>query len=671
MQAKKEQLSQTLLESFHKIPQIVIQNRIALPPEMFSSSGSKCTWFNLVLPDVEHIRSQIDKEIAWGNYPTTLHIDVCLSAHSLEKHILLERWKVGLKASNADSRVHDFATVYKKLLILMRQLMSLILILPSTRLVTATHSNMGDAPFALYYQLYSYSQEQKTFDSKSRDYSFRAIDTSLGRLHVMVLYRVDTDFEFARTKPANTNFFVIPEYFPTRPAYQNAPARQASLNGSQGRLSHTRDDEKGMTTSTSHSPVSIPPPPVIPAPKRNTPPFTAVNSRSREQLLIREKPSRSPAQSRRHGNQNVKNSSKSAQAAGFTVLESMSGDPWNNTNDKKKLENYHKRVGRSHSSSPAHSCESSHRSISGSPSLNATRQAHISDRPRVRPGFERRSSFHSNAPYPRFGAKQVQQLNVNRTRTASPYANNYSPLFTPGSARPSQWSIQPPNMDIGPPTLALTSLVTTEMTPPIRGLSENLGSHQTTPLNRLGLGPSCVPSGQRSVTESVERIREQFVQHRGENVDNLPPILALVSQDNSPHQFSRDLRLSKKIEKSAVTSSPPGKELPPFSLLDDQELQLKTLDQDKKEWELKLNGPTSASLQAEDSTGAFLALESFNGAEMSFALPGNQDEESLIGSFVQTCYRFDQLDLFKSQGRENWTLGELEKVVMELENRFC
>merc|ERR1719233_2454622 len=160
-----------------------------------------------------------------------------------------------------------------------------------------------------------------------------------------------------------------------------------------------------MTSSTSHSPVNIPPPPVVPAPKRSTPPLTAVNSRTREQPIMRvRRNSHSPAESRRHGNQNVKKSYRTAQAAGFTVLESISGDPCTNQSDKRKLENYHKRVGRSHSNSPANSFESSHRSISISPGLNAIRQAHISDRPRVVPGFERRSSFrtHESKPYSRF-----------------------------------------------------------------------------------------------------------------------------------------------------------------------------------------------------------------------------------------------------------------------------
>merc|ERR1719233_972592 len=129
-----------------------------------------------------------------------------------------------------------------------------------------------------------------------------------------------------------------------------------------------------MTSSTSHSPVNIPPPPVVPAPKRSTPPLTAVNSRTREQPIMRvRRNSHSPAESRRHGNHNVKKSYKTAQAAGFTVLESMSGVPWNTGNDKKKQENYHKKTGRSHSNSPVNSVDSSHRSISGSPSLNATR----------------------------------------------------------------------------------------------------------------------------------------------------------------------------------------------------------------------------------------------------------------------------------------------------------
>lgn len=490
----------------------------------------------------------------------------------------------------------------------------------------------------------------------------------------MVLYRVDTDFEFARTKPANTNFFVIPEYFPTRPAYHSLPARQVSLTGSRGRSSQTREDEKGVSPSTSHSPARLPPPPVVPAPKRSTPPFTAVNSsssRSGEQPTKGIRLSHSPVHSGRHTSHNVKKSYRTAQAAGFTVLESMSDDPWGHrypANDKRKIENYHRRFGRSHSNSPANSIESSHNSTTGSPKLNATTfQAHISDRPK---GLERRSSLPSTIPYPRFGSRQVQPLNINRNR--SPY---YSPLFPPGSSRPSAWSNQPSNFDIGPPTIPLASLVSSEMSPPIRGLSEKLGSHQTTPLNRLGLGTSCVPTGHRSHTEPVERIRAQsYTQPRGESIDsNLPPILALVSQE-SPQSYSLRGLSQRPIVDSSETLHLLGQQtsiIPPFSLLDNGEQNLDILVPAEKERELKIDIPATTSVRAEESTGAFLSPESLNGAQMSFALPGNEDEESLIGSFVQTCHRFEQLDLFKSQGRENWTLGELEKVVLELESRLC
>jgi autophagy-related protein 13 len=126
---------------------------------------------------------------------------------------LIERWSVSCerRAIRKPSPV-DVAVVYKRLILLLRSLFSMLRILPAFALYQKAESaRQGNTP-SQFILSYSLSSEPKAvFSSPPSNFVFAPVDATSGRLHLSVFYRENCNFAFATPSP-HMNSLIIHDY---------------------------------------------------------------------------------------------------------------------------------------------------------------------------------------------------------------------------------------------------------------------------------------------------------------------------------------------------------------------------------------------------------------------------------------------------------------------------
>jgi hypothetical protein len=229
-QSKPIDPSKIVRECIHKLGQIAIQTRIPNISQLNAANSTINTggastdiassklstankWFNLNTQDVSFLRNQIEQQLKQEGPDSPISIDFILSEGS--NKILLERWSfhhvyntsfpntLPLTMSSADQ-----AAMYRKMIVLVRNVFATIRLLPTQALFRLTQQLLSEnspksasLPYNLEFSMRSGNSSSAAlpFDQTPNHFPFNSIATNKGKLAVSVYYRPEIDFSFLPT----------------------------------------------------------------------------------------------------------------------------------------------------------------------------------------------------------------------------------------------------------------------------------------------------------------------------------------------------------------------------------------------------------------------------------------------------------------------------------------
>eukprot|EP01103_Thecamoeba_quadrilineata_P010990 TRINITY_DN251_c1_g1_i1.p1 TRINITY_DN251_c1_g1~~TRINITY_DN251_c1_g1_i1.p1 ORF type:complete len:641 (-),score=93.24 TRINITY_DN251_c1_g1_i1:60-1982(-) len=219
-QNKYENIIKVIKECYNKMAQVIIQSRVQC--RNLRKQTKKSKWFNLETDDITSISEQL-QHLSNNNILKNISIEIYfnqqhnpLAAYSLpDKHsILLERWRISYDPIANPVGAIEPATVYKRAVVLIRSLYSLLRILPSNRLSRRIHKT---EPLESHISYTIHSQDSKSqFNNQVSEFKFGALTSPYGILTSSVQYRNTCDFDLKSPSVVINSKMIIPEYSPTQ-----------------------------------------------------------------------------------------------------------------------------------------------------------------------------------------------------------------------------------------------------------------------------------------------------------------------------------------------------------------------------------------------------------------------------------------------------------------------
>jgi len=190
-----------------KVVQVIVQSRLGEKLNTCSkptSSGSD--WFNLTIEDNDEILDETKRAISSTPLPGQPPLYVEISLQTQEDTLILELWSLSFKQDMVDPNVRILYTVYNRMALLLKSVISVTRVIPAYKL-----SRVKTSDYKMYYKIYTSDQQRNLSEMLGAEYKhveLGTVGTPFGGLVFDVSYR--TRLEIV---PVNSTMMIKSDHY--------------------------------------------------------------------------------------------------------------------------------------------------------------------------------------------------------------------------------------------------------------------------------------------------------------------------------------------------------------------------------------------------------------------------------------------------------------------------
>lgn len=170
-----------------KAAQIIVQSRSGEKVSTKCKPNSSGTdWFNLAIHDLPEVLIEAKKTLCCEIVNSTIPLCIEISLKTVEGDtMVLETWSLGVLPENSDPTVRVTYTVYNRMSILLKSLLSVSRITPAYKL----SRRQGPDSYVICYRIYMGEPQLHTLGDNYKHVRVGQLCTPVGTIHLSVSYR--------------------------------------------------------------------------------------------------------------------------------------------------------------------------------------------------------------------------------------------------------------------------------------------------------------------------------------------------------------------------------------------------------------------------------------------------------------------------------------------------
>ncbi|XP_053970878.1 autophagy-related protein 13 homolog isoform X2 [Hylaeus anthracinus] len=214
-----------------KAAQIIVQSRSGEKVSTKCKPNSSGTdWFNLAIHDVPEVLAEAKRALCGEIINSTIPLCIEISLRTVEGDtMVLETWSLGILPEHSDPTIRVTYTVYNRMGILLKSLLSVSRITPAYKL----SRRQGPDSYVICYRIYMGEPQLHTLGDNYKNVRVGQLYTPVGTIHLSVSYR--TKMTISPTHTGRDSIMLKSDHFhsdlsPRHARYQQNEETSKSLS---------------------------------------------------------------------------------------------------------------------------------------------------------------------------------------------------------------------------------------------------------------------------------------------------------------------------------------------------------------------------------------------------------------------------------------------------------
>ncbi|XP_076182221.1 autophagy-related 13 isoform X2 [Ptiloglossa arizonensis] len=214
-----------------KAAQIIVQSRSGEKVSTKSKPNSSGTnWFNLAIHDVPEVLAEAKRALCGEMINSTIPLCIEISLRTVEGDtMVLETWSLGIMPEHSDPTIRVTYTVYNRMGILLKSLLSVSRIIPAYKL----SRRQSPDSYVICYRIYMGEPQLHTLGDNYKNVRVGQLCTPVGTIHLSVSYR--TKMTISPTHTGRDSIMLKSDHFhsdlsPRHARYQQSEETSKSLS---------------------------------------------------------------------------------------------------------------------------------------------------------------------------------------------------------------------------------------------------------------------------------------------------------------------------------------------------------------------------------------------------------------------------------------------------------
>ncbi|XP_015595001.1 autophagy-related protein 13 homolog isoform X2 [Cephus cinctus] len=214
-----------------KAAQIIVQSRSGEKVNTKCKPNSSGTdWFNLAIQDLPDVLSEAKRALCGEIVSSTIPLCIEISLRTVEGDtMVLETWSLGVLPEHSDPTIRVTYTVYNRMGILLKSLLSVTRITPAYKL----SRRQGPESYVICYRIYMGEPQLHTLGDNYKHVRVGQLCTPVGTIHLSVSYR--TKMTISPTQTGRDSIMLKSDHFhsdlsPRHARYQQSDNHTKSLS---------------------------------------------------------------------------------------------------------------------------------------------------------------------------------------------------------------------------------------------------------------------------------------------------------------------------------------------------------------------------------------------------------------------------------------------------------
>lgn len=188
----------------YKGVQVIVESRKGVKIELSTKpSNTDSDWFNLQIPDSPEVnlatKNALPSDRVLETIRSQLHVEISVQTED-EHEMVLELWTLGLDETQFDTSLKAMNTVYFRMGILLKSLITITRITPAYHLSRKQRMEF----FTIFYRVYNGEPKTKSLGDQVKNIQAGMLKTPLGGLCFSVAYRTNFSITPNRADKSNT-----------------------------------------------------------------------------------------------------------------------------------------------------------------------------------------------------------------------------------------------------------------------------------------------------------------------------------------------------------------------------------------------------------------------------------------------------------------------------------
>ncbi|XP_012262969.2 autophagy-related protein 13 homolog isoform X2 [Athalia rosae] len=214
-----------------KAAQIIVQSRLGEKVNTKCKPNSSGTdWFNLAIQDLPEVLTEAKRALCGEIVNSRIPLCVEISLRTIEGDtMVLETWSLGVLPEQSDPAVRVTYTVYNRMGILLKSLLSVTRVTPAYKL----SRRQGPDSYVICYRIYMGEPQLHTLGDNYKHVRVGQLYTPVGTIHLSVSYR--TKMTISPTQTGRDSIMLKSDHFhsdlsPRHARYQQSEENNTSLS---------------------------------------------------------------------------------------------------------------------------------------------------------------------------------------------------------------------------------------------------------------------------------------------------------------------------------------------------------------------------------------------------------------------------------------------------------
>lgn len=214
-----------------KAAQIIVQSRLGEKVNTKCKPNSSGTdWFNLAIQDLPEVLTEAKRALCGEIVTSRIPLCVEISLRTIEGDtMVLETWSLGVLPEQSDPAVRITYTVYNRMGILLKSLLSVTRVTPAYKL----SRRQGPDSYVICYRIYMGEPQLHTLGDNYKHVRVGQLCTPVGTIHLSVSYR--TKMTISPTQTGRDSIMLKSDHFhsdlsPRHARYQQSEENNTSLS---------------------------------------------------------------------------------------------------------------------------------------------------------------------------------------------------------------------------------------------------------------------------------------------------------------------------------------------------------------------------------------------------------------------------------------------------------